>query len=140
MTKYQHIEIRHKAAQWFLEKKMHFQNNEIQIQTIKMATNWSSKIMWIEIGELNVLRLQSRANTIKNPEIQLVTFFPATLWQKRKDLNEILKEHKKKVPVFRYQIFVRKNNIQLKTKMLGEYMWLNTPIMEFMNKNHIRRE
>ena len=47
MTKYQHIETRNKAAQWFLKTKMHFQEEEIIIQTIKMATNWSSKIMWM---------------------------------------------------------------------------------------------
>ena len=65
----------------------------------------------------------------------MVTFFPATLWQKRKELNDILKEERKRNPDFRYQISVGKNDIELKTKLLGEYMWLSTPINEFLSKN-----
>ena len=53
-----------------------------------MAANWTSRIMWIEIGENNVKRLQNRAMTLKNPNIQLVTYFPAQLWNKQKLLNE----------------------------------------------------
>ena len=75
MTKYEHIEVRHSAAQWFLSNHMHFQKDEIKISTIKMATNWSSKIMWVEVGEQNVLRIQNRVSTLKNPNIQIVNFF-----------------------------------------------------------------
>ena len=99
-----------------------------------MATNWSSNIMWVEVGENNVKRLLNRANTLKNPNIQLVTFFPATLWQKRKELNEALKEERKSNPELRYKISVGKNDLILETKQRGEYIWMITPIGEFLKR------
>ena len=137
MTKYSQIQARNRAAQNFLAKEMHFQEDEISIQTLKMAANWSSKIMWIEIGETNVRRLINRSITLKNPKIQLITYFPACLWNKRKDLNDILKEKRKVTPDLRYQILVGKNDLILKTKMVGEHIWQVTPIEEFLpfNKN-----
>ena len=111
MSKYSQIETQHKAAQNFLNVEMHFQKNEIVIHTLKMATNWNSNIMWIEVGESNVRRLIDRSITLKNPKIQLITYFPAQLWNKRKELNEILKERRKSVPDLRYQISVGKTDL-----------------------------
>ena len=96
MTKYEYIEARNKAAQNFLVNNMHFQEEEIKIFTLKMAANWTSRIMWIEIGENNVKRLQNRAMSLKNPNIQLVTYFPAQLWNKQKLLNENSKSERSK--------------------------------------------
>ena len=137
MTNYSHIETRHKAAQEFLSKEMHFQKDEIVIQTIKMASNWSSNIMWIEVGELNVARLINRSINLKNPKIQLITYFPAPLWKRRKDLNDIMKEKRKIQPELRYKISVGKRDIVLETKIVGEYIWQKIPIEEYLptNKN-----
>ena len=134
MTKYKHINTRHNAAQQFLVDEMNFGWEEIKIQTIKMAANWNSKIMWIEIGEENVNRLISRSIALKNPKIQIVTYFPAQLWNKRKQLNDIMKEKRKENPNLKYQIKVGKNDLILKTKMENEYIWADTPIGEFMPK------
>ena len=100
---------------------MHFQTDEMVISTIKMATNWSSNIMWIEVGEDTVNRLLHRAAVLKNPHIQLVTFIPSGLWNRKKDLNQKMKEQRIKEPRLRYQITVGKNDIILKTKMVGEF-------------------
>ena len=110
---------------------MHFQIEEIKIQTIKMARNWTSKIMWIEVGEDTVNRLINRSITLKNPNIQLVTFYPAKVWNQRKEINEIMKEAKKKTPDLRYQIKLGKNDLYLKTKMVDEFIWQTTPIEHF---------
>ena len=132
MTKYSQIESRHKAAQEFLMKQMHFQIGEITIHTIKMASNWNSKIMWIEVGEQTVQRLLNRSITLKNPNIQLVTYYPARLWNKRKEMNEIMKEVRKSNPELRYQIKVGKSDLILKTKMSSEFVWQITPIEEYV--------
>ena len=131
MTKFQHIEARHSAAQDFLSKQMHFQFNEIKIQTIKMARNWSSNIMWIEVGEENVNRLINRSINLKNPNIQLITYYPAQVWSKRKEINEIMKEVRKKIPDIRYQIKLGKSDIFLRTKMVDEFVWQNTPVEHY---------
>ena len=111
---------------------MHFQTNEIKIHTIKMAKNWSSKIMWVEVGENTVQRLINRSITLKNPNIQLITYYPAQLWNKRKEWNEIMKEARKTNPELRYQINVGKKDLELKTKHTGEVMYQTTSINEFV--------
>ena len=93
--------------------------------------------MWIEVGELIVARLKNRSINIKNPKIQLITYFPASLWKRRKDLNDIMKEKGKIQPELRYKISVGKRDIVLETKIVGEYIWQKIPIEEYLptNKN-----
>ena len=96
-----------------------------------MARNWSSNIMWIEVGEETVNRLINRSITLKNPNIQLITYYPAQVWSKRKEINEIMKEVKRKIPDIRYQIKLGKSDLFLRTKMADEFIWQNTPIEHY---------
>ena len=61
-----------------------------------------------------------------------MTYFPAKLWNRRKELNEIMKEKRKTNPDLRYQIMVGKKDIALKIKQVGEYLWQYLPIEEYL--------
>ena len=50
----------------------------------------------------------------------------------KKDLNNKLKEARTKQPNLRYQIKVGKTDLTLRTKMVGEFKWLTTPIQEYL--------
>ena len=82
------------AAKEYLVKQLMFHEEKIQIKTIKMSPNLESKIMWIEIGELNVRRLFHRMKTLRNPVVQLINYIPPELWVKKKKLEVQLKAAK----------------------------------------------
>ena len=48
--------------------------------------------MWTEVGKETVNRLINISINLKNPNIQLITYFPSQLWNKRKDISDFMKE------------------------------------------------
>ena len=65
----------------------------------------------------------------------LSTITPPQLWERKKRLEIILKEARKKNPSLRTQIRMGENDISLYTKIVGENFYSWTPLTKFGDPN-----
>ena len=96
-----------------------------------MSVNIDSKIMWIDVGELNVRRLFHRMKNIRNPGVQLINYIPPSLWERKKKLDIKLKAEKNINSDFHYIVKVGKNDLLLLTKINGKTYWEEDDISKF---------
>ena len=123
VNSFHHVKSRMEAAQYYLHTQLMFQEDEIPIKTLKMSSRIESKVMWIDIGELNVRRLFHRMKNLRNPTVQLINYIPAELWEKMKKLDTVLKAERNVKSNFRYIVKLGKNDLTLLTKTLNETYW-----------------
>ena len=123
------------AAKEYLVKQLMFHEEEIQIKTIKMSPNLESKIMWIEIGELNVRRLFHRMKTLRNPVVQLINYIPPELWVKKKKLEVQLKAAKNVNKDLCYIIKLGKTDLILLTKIVNVSYWEEDDMTKYLEPN-----
>ena len=128
------------AAQNYLHTQLMFQEDEITIKTLKMSSRSESKVMWIEIGELNVRRLFHRMKTLRNPTVQLINYSPPELWEKKKKLDTILKAEKNVKSNFRYIVKLGKNDLLLLTKTLNETYWEEEEISRYLGSTETQTQ
>ena len=117
-----------------------FHPDEIEIRTAKMSSNPDSKILWIEIGEINVRRLYHRMKTLRNPTVQLINYIPPTLWVKKKKLDLKLKAEKNKRPNFRYIVKLGMSDLLLLTKINGETYWEEDYIPKYLEEQELDQD
>ena len=67
----------------------------------------------------------------QNSDINLVTYFPNIVWQRKLRLLSNCKEQQKIQPRLRYQIRLGNGDISLWTKEVGEPAYICTPITAF---------
>ena len=126
-----HNEARIDAAKEFIEIELKLDQNEINIENAKLAPKADSKILWINTTEHNVKKLYARAAAIKNKNIQLFTYYPAELWERKIALDKNLKEARSNNANLRTQIRLGVDDLELHTKYTNENIWQITPLTEY---------
>ena len=119
------------AAVEFLTKELKFGNDDVIIKEAKMSTKVDSNIMWVTMTEQKVKETFQRAARVKNSKIKLFTFFPASIWDRKVELDRLCKIQREINPKLRTQIRLGSNDIELYTKEINEPYWLKTPVLEF---------
>ena len=110
---------------------MELNMDNLNIRETKMSYNGDSGIMWVTLDKFTVRSIYQRNVSIKNPDIRVITYFPKQLWQKKKNLDIILSEARKKDSKLRTQVRMGDEDLQLFTKNVGEPFWMKTPINHY---------
>ena len=126
-----YTKARIEAAQDFLELELKFERYEIEIKETKMSKDGYRHIMWLTMTEELVKKIYQRAANIKSPRIQLLTYFPHSLYKKKIALEKLLKVARSKNESLRTQIRLGKKDLELFTKYRYEPYWTKTPLEEY---------
>ena len=70
-----------KTAKDFLYKELGFDREDIKIKSTRLAPSYEASILWIEATEQEIKLIYYKAKKVQNKAINLVTFFPHTIWQ-----------------------------------------------------------
>lgn len=115
----------------FLYKELGFSKTDIKIKDAKLAPSSNATILWIEATEQEIKRIYFKSARVQNNDINLVTYFPSILWQRKISLIENCKKQQKIQPKLRYQVRLGYNDISLFTKEVGEKFYICTPIQAY---------
>jgi hypothetical protein len=127
----EHDEARKDAVNEFLYEELKFKDNDIDIKSAKLAPKEASKIMWIETSEKEVKEIYKRAASVQNKSVQLYTYIPAQLWDRKISLDINCKKAREQNVNLRTQIRLGTDDLELYTKYKGEPYWQKTPVLEF---------
>ena len=64
-----------------------------------------------------------------------MTFYPQHIYQKKRNLDTILRKQRKLEPNLRTQIRLGVKDIELFTKNVGDFQWCPTPISHYVDPN-----
>ena len=79
-------EARKQAAYDFLSKERKMDIRYIDIHNTKLAPSDKATILWIQTDEKNIKNIRYKSSIIQNRNINLVTFIPAALWNRKQQL------------------------------------------------------
>ena len=121
-----HTGVRAEAALTFLHKELNFNCDDIKIYYAQNGLGPFQKIMWIKTNEVSVHTIYQHDARYKNHDIQLITFIPSFLYQKKRNLDTILRLACSKEPKLRTQIRLGSHDLELFTKFTHEPNWVLT--------------
>ena len=116
------------AAINFLHLELKFNKNDILVVDAYMARDPETKILWIETTELSVKKIFQKAARIRNRDVRILTFFPRHLFNKKRNLDAILRTQRGIDPTLRTQIRLGKSDLELYTKFGNEQFWNKSPL------------
>ena len=115
------------ASLKFLEVELLFSRSDIKIVNAVMSRNGYASIMWLELTEADVKMIFQRAAKVRgNKKFQLLTYFPPHLYDKKRNLDRLLKLQRNIEPTLRTQIRLGDHDLELFTKHKDEKYWRQT--------------
>ena len=128
-----HEETRRKAAVDYLSNWLLFKEDEIKIQSSKMAKDPTTNILWLTMEESDVIKIFKRSGRVKNPKVKLHTFFPHQVWERKTTLQNLCLLEKQSNKEMKFMIKPGVTDIELFVKQKGDPNWIKTNLKAFGN-------